>query len=125
MSEIKLVDMEDDKWRDAGLEKGEHWRTMKVYKCHICGCLTNHFWMFSPSWRAPRVFCPGRTSKQNLHDLLQEKVDNLSERKHPRSYLEDLKNEIEEIRKQFRDIPSDVEMIGDDWKNQQCFSYWP
>lgn len=117
MDNVKLLDMESDEWRTVKLKPGEHWRTKKVYKCAICGCVTNHFWLFSPSYRAPRVFCQGRTAKKELHDALQNKVYNLSESKHPKTYIEDLKKEIEEIRKEFRDIPPDVEMIGDDWKN--------
>lgn len=118
MDTLKLLDMESDEWRDVKLEPGEHWRTKKAYRCSRCGCITNRFWMFSPSWRAPKLFCPGRTAKQKLHDLLQEKIENDAENMHPKTYIEELKKKIEEIRKQFRDVHPDVEVIGDDWEHK-------
>lgn len=124
MNILKLLDMESDEWRNAKLEPGEHWRSRKIYRCKICSCITNHFWLFSPSYRAPRLYCPGRTVNLKLHDLVQEKLNNASAAKHPRSYVDELMKEIVEIKEQFGSIQPDVEMIDDSWKLDNITRGW-
>ena len=59
----------------------------------------------------PRLRCPGRNFNHELHNLLQDKVVNSRQSKHPKKYLEMLQEDIEELRQQFIDVPPNVEGI--------------
>ena len=96
---MKLYDMEQQEWRRGNFEGGDEWRSKQVYKCGICGCDTNEFVMMQAYWGSgPRLRCPGRKEKNDLHNLLQDKVVNSRQSKHPKKYLEMLQEDIEELR---------------------------
>ena len=112
---MKLYDMEQGEWRD-GLEGGDHWRSKQVYICSTCGCETNEFIMMKAYWGSgPRIRCPGKNVNHELHNLLQDKVVNSRHREHPKKYLEQLQEDIEELRLLFKDVPPNVEGIEGEW----------
>jgi hypothetical protein len=114
---MKLYDMENVEWKGADFKKSEHWRSKQVYKCGICGCETNEFYMSGAFWGGgPRLVCHGMCAKPELHNLLVEKVMNSQESKHPKKYIEALLEDIEELRQQFKDIPPNVKGIEGDYE---------
>lgn len=112
---MKLYDMEKHKWREARFKPGDRWRADQVYRCDICGCGSNEFHMRGGMYCAPRLVCLGNDAKPDLHELLQGKVQEVEEKKHPASYLAELGQEIEAMRQRFRDVPPDVEGVPPQW----------
>lgn len=114
---MKLYDMDNSEWRQVDFKKGDRWRSKQVYKCEICGCETNEFVMMQAFWGGgPRLVCPGRHQNSDLHNLLQEKVVNSRQKEHPKKYIEYLLEEIDELRRQFQDVPPNVEGIEGKWE---------
>src|SRR4030065_2045515 len=108
MNGITLCNMDKGEW--ASVMGDEHWRSDRIYQCEICGCHSNEFYMWGgPSTgRHPKLVCPGDKFDSNLHYELQNKVWNSWDKKHPQGYLEMLNEEIEEARKQFLKVESNV-----------------
>lgn len=113
---MRLYDMEKDEWKVADFQRGEHWRSKQVYKCGICGSESNEFQMGGWPSMGPRLYCPGKYEKSDLHDLLQKKVVNSRNKEHPKRYIEDLLEDIEELRQQFKDVPPNVKGIEGEWE---------
>jgi hypothetical protein len=80
---MRLYDMEKDEWRETDFKRGDKWRSRQVYKCRICGAQSNEFYMGGWPGMGPRLSCPGCTAKYNQHNLLQKKVVNSGQKKHP------------------------------------------
>ncbi len=114
---MKLYDMAKSEYRQTDFQRGEYWRSKQVYKCGICGCESNEFHMGGWPGIGPKLCCPGSSAKHDLHNLLQEKVVNSRNKQHPRRYIEDLLEEIEELRQQFKDIPPNVKGIEGEWES--------
>ena len=114
---MKLIDMETQEWRQDDFKRGDRWRSSHVHECMVCGCKSNEFFMMQAFWAAgPRLVCPGRDAKPDLHQLLHDKVMNSRNKEHPKKYVEMLMEEIEEMRRQFADVPPNVEGIEGEWK---------
>ena len=99
----------------AGFRVGDRWRATQAERCWICGCLSNEFrliGMYGVPWRIVLV-CPGKERYPELHQELQEKlyVLNSQAHRHPRIYLEALRQEVAELRRRFADVPPNVEGI--------------
>ncbi|MFC2039873.1 hypothetical protein ACFLTW_01690 [Chloroflexota bacterium] len=109
---MKLYDMEKEEWRETHFNPGDRWRVNKIYHCDICGCESNEFHMRGGMYWAPRLVCNGNNDNSDLHDLLKEKLQQSRTRKHPQGYLSELKQEIESIRKNFRDVSPNIEGMG-------------
>lgn len=65
--------------------------------------------MYRVPWRIVLV-CPGEERYPDLHQELQEKLHvlNSEARRHPRIYLEALRQEVAELRQRFADVPPNV-----------------
>lgn len=113
---MRLYNMEKAEWRQTDFERGDHWRSKQVYKCGICGCESNEFHMGGWPGMGPRLGCPGSYEKSDLHNLLQKKVVNSRGKEHPKKYIEDLLEDIEELRQQFKDVPPNVNGIEGEWE---------
>lgn len=98
--------MEKREW--PSVKAGDHWRSDRIYECEICGCRSNEFYMFAPSYSHPKLVCPGDKYDTKLHYELQNKVWNSWDKKHPQGYLDMLSGEIKETRKQFLKVKPNV-----------------
>jgi hypothetical protein len=112
---MKLYNMETDEWREAHFKPGDHWRADRVYRCSVCGCESNAFYMWGSTYSHPKLVCPGYNAKSDLHELLREKVQEIKERKHPESYVAELRREIEAMKQQFQSTPPDLEGEPAQW----------
>lgn len=110
---MKLYNMEKGEWEGGKFKRGDHWRSDRVYECNICKCKSNEYVMGGWPSMGPRLVCPGLEENPELHDELQEKVWNLEDegKKHPKAYLKMLREEIEEIRKDFSHVKPNVRGI--------------
>ena len=73
--------------------------------CDVCGCkskVVKHFWGIGGGGES--LLCSGEEKYPEEHCILYDKLE-LFEQEHPKSYKEELKKEIKELRKKFRSIP--------------------
>lgn len=94
----KLIDLR----KETNHERmGTYFRSLQVFCCCSCGALTNRI---SAEFIPLRYIC--RHEEKNWHLLLEAKLEKLYDKSHPKSYLCELENEIQEIRS--RDIMDDL-----------------
>jgi hypothetical protein len=86
---IKLYDL-----RDCDFPVDREFRTLQVFKCHVCGALSNLAWWSSSRWGGARNECPN--DEQDWHRELDSKRDLLTE-PHPKSYKKELRQEIDDL----------------------------
>lgn len=80
---------------DYPKERGSVFRTLQIYECGICGSTTNKVCMGGWPGLGVRSICPN--ASQCWHHELEDKL-NLTKAPHPKTYLEELTKEIEEIK---------------------------
>ena len=117
---MKLYDMEKDE-HPEGLGKGtHHFRSKRVYKCAICGCLSDEFRMLIgyPGY-PPTLCCPGKDAKQGLHFQLWDKLRMAADKSYPKSFLDELEAEVRELRRQFQHISPNIQGPVEEWKGAE------
>jgi len=99
---MKVFDMQNQEWRQGKLNDGEHFRSKATEQCPVCGCDTDEYVMRIPPKNfyggGPRLVCPCNTTNPELHYMLERKVALFEEKAHPRNYLIELEEEINELK---------------------------
>lgn len=72
--------------------------------CNVCGCKSRVYQIVQCAvHRGAHLVCPGEEKHPGLHDKLAGKLNEL-EGYHPRSYIEELIQEIQLLKKRFLDV---------------------
>ncbi|MEK7498536.1 MAG: hypothetical protein AAB611_01600 [Patescibacteria group bacterium] len=99
MSEdIVLYDMRK---KDYPNKRGDTFRTLQVFKCWVCNALTNRVTMGGYPGYGCATICPN--SGECWHHELEEKIKWLKY-PHPGSYKEELRQEIDAMRKEYEHL---------------------
>lgn len=64
----------------------------------------------------PTLCCPGKDAKQGLHFLLWDKLRMAADKSYPKSFLDELKAEVRELRRQFQHISPKIQGPVEEWK---------
>ena len=78
-------------------------------ECFYCGCKSKLKTKPLQTMMGPKseLICPAKIKYPELHSELVDKIENLYEEKgHPKSYVAELKKEINEIKTKFKNIPN-------------------
>lgn len=81
----------------------------QLEECFYCGCKSKFKTKPIQTMMGPKseLICIAEVRFPKLHDELVGKMENLfEERGHPKSYVAELKKEINEIKAKFKDIPN-------------------
>ncbi len=101
---VKLYDLDK---RDYPNNRGDYFRSRQVYKCWVCGAISNCIVMGGYPGYGVRIVCP--SSDCRWHSNLEDKLRWL-QNPHPAEYKQALEREIEEFRKQHADkVENDIE----------------
>jgi hypothetical protein len=107
-TEVQNLDAEDG---EVPQKSGTVFRAKQVFRCPACNALTNHMEVRGgfKGWRAtPFPICPHR--EESWHKNLRGKI-RLAREPHPKTYLEELQQEIAELRLNAKDdVVGDVDL---------------
>jgi len=103
---IKLYDM---RLRNYPCERGDTFRSLQVFKCPICGSISNKVIMGGSPGYGIRTCCPN--GAECWHHVLEYKL-RWNEKSHPKEYKLALAEEIKIIRKKYAD-PAPNEVLGE------------
>jgi hypothetical protein len=67
----------------------------------------------------PTLCCPGAEAKGHLHLLLWRKLDRAADQSYPKSFLDELEVEISELRRQFQQVPSNIQGDVEEWEESE------
>ncbi len=105
---MKLYDMDEQEWRGDFEERGESWRSLRVYRCEICHAKTNKWHMGGWPGKGPRLSCPGDEYEE--HDELESVL----ERRDELETLFELCNSIDQEKSQdLNDLPLLTVLLGE------------
>lgn len=92
----ETVRLYDVTTRDYPNQRGDIFRSLQIFKCWVCGVLSNRVIV---GWHSPgygvRVVCPN--SSECWHHELEKRVE-LLYKPHPQSYKDKLQSEIDAIK---------------------------
>ncbi|MEK7147105.1 MAG: hypothetical protein AAB772_02515 [Patescibacteria group bacterium] len=95
MGKIKLYDVENYDYPNSSQAYENGFRSVQVFKCRICGALTNLVVRRNDSSLGVRPICPNHMEK--WHFDLKEKLFLRVAFSHPASYKKELEQEITEM----------------------------
>ncbi|MBI5152919.1 MAG: hypothetical protein HZA36_00435 [Parcubacteria group bacterium] len=87
----------DMRKKDYPNKRGDTFRTLQVFKCWVCGGLTNRVVMGGHPGYGVATICPN--SSECWHHEIEDKI-RWFKYPHPKSYKEELKEEIDTMRKE-------------------------
>lgn len=91
--ELKIYDL---RVRTYPNQRGDAFRSLQVFECWVCRALTNRVVMGGYPGYGVRTICPH--SSECWHHEIEIKIA-WAQKPHPKSYLKDLQEEIEAMRK--------------------------
>ena len=99
---VKLYDLTKS---DYPNQRGDSFRSIQVFVCWVCDALSNKVIMGGHPGYGVRAKCPN--SAQCWHHEFEEKMLLLRE-PHPKSYKDELQNEINELKRQHGPVKNDL-----------------
>lgn len=75
---MKTYNMDKGEWRSGGFERGDNWRSDKIYQCCVCTTKTNKWIMGGHPNIGPRIRCPAENYLEHdeIINLIKESVHN-------------------------------------------------